>query len=60
MNNQTKELSIKQRQMLLAYHASKRELDWPKLECAMSMLKLGQTLATAMVCPRPPNNTPAG
>ncbi len=57
MNNE-KEPSLKQRNMLIAYQESRKDLDWPTLECALLMLKLASNMADKMCASKTPNNTP--
>ncbi len=53
------EQSLKQRAMLNAYKEARRDLDWPTLDCAMSMVDLKNIILTK-VFPKAPPNTPAG
>lgn len=57
--NPEKEPSLKQREMLTAYRQDKRDLDWPTLDCAMSLLKLG-VITITKVFPKAPSNSPRG
>ncbi len=54
------EQSLKQRSMLIAYHESRKNIDWPTLECAMLMLKIANGFVTKARPPKTPCNTPAG
>ena len=59
MNPQT-EPSLKQRNMLIAYQEARRDVDWPKLECAIMMLKLARAAVAKRYNAKTPANTPAG
>ena len=59
MDNE-KEQSLKQRAMLNAYQQSKRDIDWPTLECAMLMIRFAKSTVTKVYAAKTPTNTPIG
>lgn len=55
--NKEPEQSLKQRNMLHAHKEARRDLDWPTLDCAMSLTDL-KTLVLTKVFPKAPPNSP--